>query len=84
MKKYKEYIQTYLVISVYVVVSGYLIYLKNTNNFVGADAQLFCVLTIAFYALGFISFCNTRMYVKLAGLILMTTTMIMTALYLFL
>lgn len=84
MKKYKQYVESYLMISIYLVVSGYLIYQKNAGHLVYADAKLFLALTVIFFVIGFFSFFNIDRSIQIAGLVLMLMTLLTTSLYLFL
>lgn len=84
MKKYKLCIETYIIMTIYLAISIYLIYQKNIGQLVYADFQLFLVVTVLCFGLGFFSFFNMERNIRIAGLIFMILTLITTSLYLLL
>ena len=83
MKRFKKYVETYLILVIYLLVSAYLIYQKEVGKLVPDDLRLFLILNFTCLGLGFFSFFNYEKTVRIAGLIMMISTIITTAIMLF-
>lgn len=83
MKKIKRFVDNFGFLAIYLAVSSYLIYSNKTQEVLVADQKLFLILSMLSLGIGFFSFFSFEKIHRIAGLLMMVSTIVMTSLYLF-